>query len=161
MNVEGARELDQQGVRAFGDGRYVDAIRLFRTAQALGGPPSEVWNVARCLERLDDAAGASAVLDEYLAVHDLSAQDRAEAEREARALKARPSLLTVVTTPPGASVTVDGQSLGGPTPTSFEIRPGLHAIVVQRGGFAPESRSVEATFGRAVIVALDLAAARK
>jgi hypothetical protein len=160
-NVDGARELDQQGVRAFGEGRYVDAIRLFRTARALGGPPSEVWNVARCLERLDDAEGASAAIDEYLVTRDLSAQDRADAERESRALKARPSVLTVTTTPPGASVAIDGQPAGGPTPTSVEVRPGVHGLVVKRSGHAPESRSIEARFGRAVVIALDLAAARK
>jgi hypothetical protein len=160
-NLEGARELDQEGVKAFGEGRYGDAIQLFRTARALGGPPSEVWNVARSLERIDDAEGAAAAIDEYLAGRDLSAQDRAEAEREVRALRARPSVLTVTTTPAGATVAVDGQSAGGPTPTSFEIHPGPHAVVVRRGGYEAESRSIEARFGRAVVVALDLAPTRK
>lgn len=160
-SLEGARELDQQGVKAFEEGRYVDAIRLFRGSQALGGPSSEAWNVARSLERLDDAEGASAAIDEYLAAHDLAAQDRAQAERESRSLKARPSTAVVTTTPPGASVTVDGQPAGGPTPTSFELRPGTHTIALDRPGCRPVSQVVEARFGRAVVVALDLVEARK
>jgi len=159
--LEGARELDQQGVKAFAEGRYGDAVVLFRASRALGGPPSETWNVARCLERIDDAEGASRVIDEYLAASDLSPQDRTEAEREGRALKGRPSPLTVTTSPPGASVWVDGQALGGPTPASFEVRPGTHALAVKRAGYSTESLSVEARFGRAIVVALDLVAPRK
>ncbi len=160
-NLDGARELDQQGVKAFGEARYSDAALLFRGARALGGPPTEVWNVARCLERLDDAEGASAAIDEYLAAREVAAQDRAEAERESRAIKARPSWLTVTTTPSGASVSVDGQAEGGPTPTSLSVRPGSHTVSVKLAGRAPASKTVDARFGRALVVALDLEVARK
>src|SRR6266852_4035645 len=94
-NVEGARELDQAGVHSFRDGHYVDAARYFRAAQDLGGPSSELWNIARCRERLDDAEGATAAIEDYLTRRDLAPKDRAEAEREAQALRGRPSTLTV------------------------------------------------------------------
>jgi hypothetical protein len=160
-SIEGARELDQQGVKAFGEGRFADAAVLFRSARALGGPASESWNLARCLERLDDAEGAAGAIDLYLASRDLGPQDRADAERESRALRARPSWLTVTTTPAGASVAVDGQTTAGPTPTSLEVRPGTHTVVVKRAGYTPESRIVDARFGRAIVVALDLEMGRK
>jgi hypothetical protein len=160
-SIEGARELDQQGVKAFADGRYADAVLLFRASQALGGPSSESWNVARCLERLDDGEGAAAAIDEYLTARDLAPQDRAQAEREARALSARPSQLTVTTSPAGATVTVDGQPAGATTPASLEVRPGTHTIALSRPGYQPDSRVVEARYGRALVVALDLAVARK
>jgi hypothetical protein len=161
-SIEGARELDQQGVKAFGEGRYADAVVLFRGSRALGGPSAEVWNVARCLERLDDAEGAAEAIDAYLAATDVGAQDRAEAEREGRVLKGRPSWLTVTTTPAGASVAVDGQpASGGLTPTSLELRPGAHAVSVKRAGYEAQSRIVEARFGRALVVAIDLDAVRK
>jgi hypothetical protein len=54
ISIESARELDQQGVRAFRAGRYADAERYFRTSFTLGGPSSELWNIARARERLDD-----------------------------------------------------------------------------------------------------------
>ena len=44
---------------------------------------------------------------------DVLPQDRADAGREAQALRARPSVLTVTTTPPGASVTIDGKPAPG------------------------------------------------
>src|ERR1700744_293062 len=56
--VDAARELDQQGVRSFRAGRYADAIDYFRAAYRLGGPSSELWNIVRCREGMDDAEGA-------------------------------------------------------------------------------------------------------
>jgi hypothetical protein len=159
--VAGARELDRAGVQSFRDGRYADAVRYFQTAYRLGGPSSELWNIARAREKIDDLEGADAALREYLEQHDLSAQDRAEAEREARALRARPSVLTVTTMPAGAVVLIDGRQTAGPTPVSLEVAPGRHSIAIRREGYAAETREFEARFGRALIVSLDLARAPK
>jgi len=158
-DLDSARELDQEGVRAFREGRYADAIRYFRSSYRLGGPASELWNIARSRERMDDPEGAAQAIEQYLAHRDLSALDRAEAEREAAALRARPSMLTVTTTPAGAVVTLDGRQTVGPTPVSVAIAPGAHTLVVRREGFAVQTRPLEARFGRAVIVSLELARA--
>jgi len=157
LDLEAARELDQQGVRAFRDGRFSDAIRYFLSAYRLGAPSSELWNVARSRERMDDAETAASAIQQYLAQQDLSTQDRAEAERELQALRGRPSVLTVITVPSGAVVTVDGKQTAGPTPVSLEIRPGPHTIAVHHDGYTTETRPLESRFGRAVIVSLDLA----
>src|SRR5262249_18502213 len=98
-------------------------------------------------------------IDEYLAQKDVLPQDRADAAREAHALASRPSVLTVTTAPPGASVTVDGKTAPGSTPLSVDLRAGSHTVAVQRGGYLPATQSVEARFGRAIIVTLDLARA--
>jgi len=160
-NVAAARELDREGVQRFREARYADAVRYFRAAYRLGGPSSELWNVARSRERLDDAEGACEAIDEYLTAQDLSPQDRAEAEREARSLRARVSVLTVTTTPAGAFVSVDGAQVAGSTPVSTEVPPGPHTIAVRRDGNAAETRRLEARFGRAIIVSLDLGNAHK
>src|ERR1700722_7033228 len=90
-DLERARTLDQQGVRAFREGRYNDAIRYFEEAFRLGGPSSELWNIARCDVKLDDPEAASVALDSYLAGSDLSPEDRASAKRELDDLRRRPS----------------------------------------------------------------------
>lgn len=155
-SVDAARELDQQGVRSFRAGRYADAVDYFRAAYRLGGPPSELWNIVRCREGMDDAEGAAAAIDDYLGSRDVSAQDRADAQREAQGLRTRPSVLTVTTTPPGATVSVDGKPVPGVTPLSLDLRAGSHSVLVRRDGYFPVSHPVEARFGRAVIVTLDL-----
>jgi hypothetical protein len=159
LDLEAARELDQQGVRAFRDARFADAIRFFRSAYRLGGPSSELWNIARSRERMDDPEAAAASIEQYLAQPDLGSQDRAEAERELHLLRSRASLLTVTTVPAGAVVIVDGKTAPAPSPVTFEIRPGAHTLSVHHDGFVNETRPLEARFGRAVIVSLDLAKA--
>jgi PEGA domain-containing protein len=160
-DVTAAREFDRQGVERFRDGHYADAVHYFEAAYRLGGPSSELWNVARSREKLDDGEGACLAIDEYLARPDLSPQDRAEAEREARALRTRTSLLSVTTTPAGAFVSIDGAQAAGPTPISLDVSAGPHTIVVRRAGNVAETRHFEARFGRAIIVSLDLGVARK
>jgi hypothetical protein len=154
--VNAARELDREGVRSFREGRYQDAIAYFQAAYRSGGPSSELWNIARSKEHMDDAEGAAESIDAYLVLKDLSPQDRAEAEREAQALRARPSALTVVTEPAGATVWVDGKPAGA-TPLSVEVHGGAHTLTIHRDGYAAETRAVQPRFGRAVIVTLDLA----
>ncbi len=160
-SVEDARELDQEGVRRYRAGHFADAIAYFRAAHDLGGPSSELWNIVRCREGMDDLEGASNAIDEYLALKDVHPQERVDAQREAQALRARASTLTVVTTPTGATVTVDGRTAPGPTPVSLEIRAGMHTVVVRRDGYAPVTQTLEARFGRAVIVTLDLERAHR
>jgi hypothetical protein len=161
LDLDSARELDQSGVRAFKEGRFADAIRFFRAAYRKGAPASELWNVARCDERLDDAERAAAAIQEYLAQRDLPAADRADAERELRALASRTSMLTVTTVPPGAVVVVDGKQVAGPTPLTLDVAAGSHSLTIRRDGYTPETRPFEARYGRAVIVSLDLARANK
>jgi outer membrane receptor for ferrienterochelin and colicins len=156
-DLDAARELDQEGVRAFREGRFADAIRYFRAAYRIGGPSSELWNIARSRERMDDAEGAAGAIEQYLAQRDLGQQDRAEAERELGALRSRSSVLTVTTVPPGAVVMLDGKQAAGPTPVTLEIRPGAHTLAVHRDGYATATRPLDARFGRAVIVSLELA----
>ncbi len=160
-NVTAARELDRQGVRSFHDERYADATRYFLAAYRLGGPSSELWNVARSREKLDDPEGACSAIDAYLAQRDLTAQDRADADHEERALKARPSMLTVTTAPSGALVSIDGLPATGSTPLSVEVASGQHVIAVRRDGYVPDSARVEGRLGRAIIVSLDLVPSRK
>jgi hypothetical protein len=155
-SLESARELDQEGVRAFKEGRYADAVRYFAVAYRMGGPGSELWNIARARERMDEPEEAARAIEEYLGQRDLSATDRAGAERELQALHSRPSMLTVTTMPAGAVVTVDGKQTVGPTPVSVEVRAGSHTIAVHHEGYLTITRPLEARFGRAVIVSLDL-----
>jgi hypothetical protein len=155
-SLAAARELDQEGVRAFREGRYGDAVRYFAAAYRMGGPSSELWNMARARERMDQPEEAARAIEEYLGQRDLSAYDRADGERELHALHTRPSMVTVTTNPPGAVVTVDGKQTVGPTPVSVAVRAGPHTIAVHHEGYMTVTRPLEARFGRAVIVTLDL-----
>lgn len=159
-NVEAARELDREGVRAFASARYRDAIEYFREAHRLGGPPSELWNVSRCHERLDEAELAAKVIDEYLAQQGLHTDERSEAQRELTALRSRVSMLTIATTPTGAALIIDGQAAGA-SPITTELAPGAHTVIARRDGYQMQTTKVEARFGRAILLELDLVKAAR
>ena len=143
-------------MRAFREARWGDAVRYFRASYRMGGPSSEVWNIVRCRERLDDAEGAATAIEQYLTLRDLSPQDRAEGERELSVIRSRASTLTVTTSPSGAVVILDGRQNLGPTPVSLEVGPGAHSVAVHHDGYVAETRPFEARFGRAIILTLDL-----
>ncbi|MDF2695457.1 MAG: Thiol-disulfide isomerase, partial [Labilithrix sp.] len=63
-----ARALDREGAKAYGEGRYNDAIRYFEEAYRLGGPAFELWNVAKCHLRLDQPEQAAEMLERYLSL---------------------------------------------------------------------------------------------
>lgn len=153
--LDQARALDQQGVRAYKDGRYKDAIVYFEQALKLGGPSSELWNVAKCHLKLDEPEAAHEALDAYLLRDDLSADDREEAISQRDALDRRSSPLTVTSNPTGARVLVDGKTVG-PAPVTVNVTPGLHEVRVQQDGYSTYATTSNARFGRAIVLVADL-----
>ena len=153
-----ARALDQQGARAYADGRYNDAIRYFEESHRLGGPPFELWNIAKCHAKLDQPDQAAEMLERYLATPTLPTEDRDEATQQLEALRRRPSMLTIASAPSGATVLLDGRPSegGGRTPTSFSVPPGMHTITLTAPTFATHTQQVEARYGRAIILDVPL-----
>lgn len=147
-----ARTLDQQGARAYAEGRYGDAIRYFEEAYRLGAPPIELWNIAKCYDKVDQPEQAAMALERYLAVKELPKSDREEAQQMLDAIKKRSSSLTVTSSPDGASVVLDGKAMPGRTPLTSTIAPGRHDVTITLKGHTPYTSTFEAKFGRAVIV---------
>jgi hypothetical protein len=155
-SVGRARTLDREGVRAYKEERYNDAIRYFEEAFRLGGPPSELWNIARCRLKLDQPEDAAKALEEYLGQKGLSAGERREADEQLREIEHRHSTLTVASTPSGSTVYLDGRHWAGVTPASMDVAPGSHTVTIEHAGFEPTEKSVEAKYGRAIIVDVSL-----
>lgn len=150
QDLSRARALDQQGIKAYTEHRYNDAIRYFDEAYRLGGPPFELWNIAKCRIELDQPEEAVEQLEKYLALPNLPADDRKDAKEQLEQLKKRPSTLTVSTSPSGAAVSVDGKPVGK-TPLSVSVTPGMHTVAVVNGK-RTTNQSVEAKLGRAIIL---------
>ncbi len=157
-NLAAARELDQQGARAFSEGRYREALRYFEEAQKRGGPPAEFWNMARCQQKLDDLEAAARQIEKYLEQKDLSPGDREDARRELADLLRKPSRVTVVSTPSGAMVFLGDRrgAMQGRTPLTFEVPPGDHVLTLELFGHDTETERVSAKYGRAVVVETSL-----
>ncbi len=155
--LDEARVLDQEGVRAYKEGRFKDAIVYFEQALKLGGPSSELWNVAKCHLKLDEPEAAHDVLDAYLQHEDLTLEDREEANATRDMLDHRTSPLTVTSTPTGARVFVDDKTAGA-APITLDVAPGAHQVRVEQDGYPSYVGAANARFGRAIVIAADLTA---
>ena len=152
-----ARFFDQQGVRAFVENRFRDAMALFKESYLAGGPPTELWNVARCQLKLEDTAGAAETLATYLGKKGLAPDDRREAKRLLDEIEHRPSTFVVASVPSGAQVTVDGHPAGA-TPLASTLAPGPHQVVVSRPDAGTTTRTVDARYGHPIVLDVDLEA---
>lgn len=150
--LDSARVLDNEGARAYTEGRFADAARLFSEAFDAGGPAFELWNVARCELKLDRPEEAEATLVRYLAIAELPPKDRAQAEAQLAELRNRRSRVVVTTQPAGATVVLDGEPVDERTPVSFDVAAGSHEIEIRRDGASTVTHRIEARLGRAILL---------
>jgi tetratricopeptide (TPR) repeat protein len=141
-----ARAKYQQGADAYSAGHYKDAVDLFLAADHLASNAPLSFNIARAYERLSDDAGALRWYRDYLR-REPSAENaaavRALIATLAHALQKKGvQQLTVLTSPTGATVTVDDQPLGV-TPWTGELPPGNHHVLLSARGYLELEQDVE------------------
>lgn len=134
-----AKARYEEGVEAYRAARYADAVRLFLEADALSPSAALSYNIARAYEKLADDAQTLRWYRNYLRLSP-DAKNAAEVQTYIRSLSAALAKLgiqqlTVLTTPPGATVAIDGKPLGV-SPLTVELRPGTHSAQVSRRGFS-------------------------
>jgi TonB family protein len=66
-------------------------------------------------------------------------------------LPARPGGLRIETDPPGAAVSLDGQSAGQSPVALLTVRPGVHMVRVSRDGYAPAGLTLEVRNGEPLL----------
>jgi tetratricopeptide (TPR) repeat protein len=133
-----AKSKYQEGAEAYSAGRFKDAVDLFLAADRLAPSAPLSFNIARAYEKLADDAGALRWYRDYLrrnpeapnasTVHPLITA-LAESLR-----KKGVQQLTILTSPAGATVTVDEQPVGV-TPWTGELSPGEHRLLLSQRGY--------------------------
>lgn len=133
-----AKAKFQEGVTAFGERRYEDAVRAFQKADAIQPSAALSFNIARAFERLSDTPAALRWYRDYLR---RSPQASNAAEVRARVAELAGKLaqrgvqqLSVLSTPEGAAVLIDQQP-AGVTPLTTELTPGLHHVRLRAAGY--------------------------
>jgi hypothetical protein len=157
-----AKTKYEQGVEAFRNERYADAVQLFLEADALAPSAALSFNVARAYESLADDAATLRWYRNYLR---LEPQSPKANEVQASIKKLSESLakkgiqqLTVLSTPAGATVAIDDRALGV-TPLTVELRPGVHQVLLTLRGFADAARSFTLEAPTPLDLSLELTAA--
>lgn len=141
--LDAAARHFEEGSRLYAAGSYREAIDAFEAAHAIAPAPANIFNLARCYEKLAELRLALEHYERYL--EDPEAPERDLVERRIADLRAMPVDLFVSTAPSGARVLVDGRGEAEPerTPSIVKLRPGRHRIHVERDGHLAAERSVE------------------
>lgn len=140
-----AKTKYQQGAEAYSAGHYKDAVDLFLAADQLAPSAPLSFNIARAYEKLSDDAGALRWYRDYLR-RNPDAANAANVRPLIAALaenlrKKGVQQLTVLTSPAGATVTVDDQPVGV-TPWTGELAPGEHHLLLSLRGYADAEKTV-------------------
>lgn len=155
-----AKAQFEKGAADYRDRRYHEAVIAFLAADRLSPSPALSFNIARAYERLDDTGGALRWYRDYLR----RAPDASNAEGVQARVRALAADLvaqglqqvTVLSTPSGAAVTVDGRDVGV-TPYTGEHSIGEHDVALKASD-RPERRvTVELTRGAPQDITVDLA----
>lgn len=140
-----ARARYQEGADAYSAGRYKDAVDLFLEADQLSPSAPLSFNVARAYEHIGDDAGALRWYRDYLR-RAPTAENAADVRAIVTALaltlaKKGVQQLTVLSSPVGATVAIDGTPVGV-TPWTGELNPGKHKLLLTYRGYTDERRAI-------------------
>ncbi|HEY2405955.1 MAG TPA: PEGA domain-containing protein [Polyangiaceae bacterium] len=149
----------QQGVQAYEQGHFKDAVDAFLAADRLSPSAPLSFNIARAYEKLGDGSSALRWYRDYL--RRSPAAPNADAVREivsglaAALAKKGLQQVTVLSTPVGATVSVDEQPVGV-TPWTGELAPGTHHLLLSSRNYSDVERDVVLTANTPLDVSLRL-----
>ncbi|HEY2406233.1 MAG TPA: PEGA domain-containing protein [Polyangiaceae bacterium] len=149
---ERARALFDQGAIAYREGRFFEAVEIFSETNRLYPEPALVFNIGKAYEGMGNPSGALRYYREYLR-RAPNASDRADVtpriERFEQALSAKGlQQITVISTPEGATLKLDGQAVGV-TPFTCETFAGKHRLELALGGYQATERVIDLDLSRA------------
>jgi len=146
---DAARKAYQEGDKAFLAGDYVAAYAGFSKANELLPSPQAAYWAAKSLDgqnKEEEAIKAYEALlaDPALPGSTLAADKVTDAKTRLAELKAKQvGEVSIVTTPPGAAVSVDGAPQTGETPLTLKLPPGPHKLTVAVSGYEPNDVDIE------------------
>ncbi len=161
VNVDLAEEADLQfniGVDQYRQGQYQAALEHLLASNRLVPNHNVVYNIARAYEQLGRFAEAYRHYADF-AANEASPEARDDARKALDRIRPQVALVTIESTPPGATIYVDRADLGarGQTPATLAVPAGEHTILLEMAGFDGQSADgVRAEIGHAAAVALTL-----
>ncbi|MBI2893521.1 MAG: PEGA domain-containing protein [Deltaproteobacteria bacterium] len=140
-----AREEYERGRALFQSGQFGQALAAFQAAFEARQHPTVLLPIAECQERMGDLRAAVATLQRYV-VAAPDASDAPRVQERIAELRGRPAKLRLATSPPGASIRLDGQDTGQVTPAELEASPGTHSVELELEGHRATSEDVTVEF---------------
>lgn len=145
--IDEARKAYGEGEKAYGKGDFASAYLGYKKANELIPSPNALYWMAMSLDKQGDRpAEALAAFEDFLKHpnHAKLGDDKvAGAKERVSALQKTPGEVTITTTPPGATVSIDGAAQAGETPLTIKLPGGTHKLSVKSSGF--ETKELEIT----------------
>lgn len=154
-----ALQLFQQGNTFLEQTRYTEAVAKYEQALKAWDHPNIRFNMAICLINMRQPLAAWDHLTHALRFGDapLGKRLHAEAMTYQAALQASLAELTIKSTQPDVTITVDGvQLLIGPGERTTKLLAGRHQVVATRPGYVTDTRALDLPAGSPVIAELEL-----
>lgn len=143
---ERARLLFNQGVAAYRDGKFYEAVAIFLQTQRVYPDTQLCFNIARAYENLGNGSAALRYYRDYLRQADRPSdgEDVKERVRKLSQQIAQRGVqqLTVLSQPESATVLLDGRPVGI-TPWTGETYPGKHRLALSLEGHAGQEQVIE------------------
>jgi hypothetical protein len=153
----GARQLFSSGETKYKAGDYAGALNDFQAADSIKAAPQAARYIGLCNDKLGHYADAMIAYERFLADVPAKLMSEADSIRSRVAeIKAMPGHVHIVTSPAGATVSIDGKPQASPAPLDVDLPPGSHAIHATLAGHEPADKTVTIVFAAKEDVALQL-----
>jgi len=139
-------DLLNQAVILYNEGKFLEAVEVFKNVSQLSKDPSIIYNIARCYDKAYRYKEAHDYYEEYLLTGDkVKANDAIEAMKRIEEMML---ILKVISKPEGARVEIDGKEVENQkTPVIVETKAGKHKVVVKMDGYKDAEGEVEIPYG--------------
>jgi hypothetical protein len=160
---DAARKAYQGGEKDYGAGKYAEAYEGFKKAnEILPSPHAEYW-MAMSLDKqgkTDDAAAAYEKLLGHADAKKLGDEKLEQVKSRLAEIKGKQTgELSIGTSPPGATVSVDGTAQPGETPMVIKLPPGAHTVTITNPGYEKQELQIDIAAGKRVDQNVELKAA--
>ncbi len=154
-DVASAKKLFEQGLKLYNEGSYREALSDFLHANELSPRASIQRNIAQCHRDLREFAEAydayQMLLTKYGAT--MSAADKRAVQRAIDELASLTATVKVNVTDTGATVAIDGNTVGTtPITSPLRVNLGAHTITVAKAGYETLTKEVRVNGGDTVSV---------
>lgn len=154
VRIERSSEHYDRGTNLFAQGDYRAAIEEFKLSYCHYPHPSTLKGIAEAYERLVDYEKAVAYLERFI----MENPPEKHAERRSKAayvevLRNLPAHVSIATEPPGASVTLTGETGASARGVAnadepLEVRKGTYQMTIEKPGFETIEKTIEVKIGK-------------
>lgn len=152
-----ARELYRSGETKYKAGDYAGALADFQAVDNSKPTPQSARYIGLCHDKLGHYADAETAYERFLVhVPTKMQKEGDEIKKRTEEIKAMPGKLHLETTPPGATVTIDGKPQSQPSPLDVDLPPGKHLLHVSSDGHEAQDRDLDIAYATRTDVSLQL-----